>query len=37
VQWDGRDVHGNELPSGVYFYRAKIGDFSDTKKMILLN
>jgi subtilisin family serine protease len=36
VQWDGRDVHGNELPSGVYFYRAKIGDFSDTKKMILL-
>jgi hypothetical protein len=36
VKWDGRDEHGNELPSAVYFYRAKIGDFSDTKKMILL-
>ena len=36
VQWDGRDERGNELPSGAYFYRATIGRFSDTKKMIML-
>ena len=29
--WDAGDI-----PSGVYFYRIKAGDFEDTKKMLLL-
>jgi hypothetical protein len=31
VQWDG-----SNYPSGVYYYRLKAGDYSDTKKMVLL-
>ena len=30
------DFDGNELPSGVYFYKIQSGNFIDTKKMILL-
>ncbi|WP_457566089.1 LamG-like jellyroll fold domain-containing protein [Caldithrix abyssi] len=36
VTWDGRDRSGKILPSGVYFYRIKAGEFSAIKKMILL-
>ena len=28
--------NGDELPSGIYYYKIIIGNFSDTKKMILL-
>jgi hypothetical protein len=31
IAWQAKD-----FPSGVYFYRIKAGDFSDTKKLILL-
>jgi len=34
--WDGTDEKGKTLPSGVYFYRLKGEDFSETKKMMFL-
>jgi hypothetical protein len=34
--WDGHDDAGNEVASGVFFYRIKSGDFTDIKKMVLM-
>ncbi|MFQ6092080.1 MAG: choice-of-anchor D domain-containing protein [bacterium] len=36
VTWDGRDSSGREVPSGIYFYRLKAGNYSSTKRMVLL-
>jgi hypothetical protein len=36
VHWNGKDDKGEEVSSGVYFYKLKAGDYSETKKMILL-
>ncbi len=36
TQWDSRDAKGREVASGVYFYRLKIGDHAETKKMQLI-
>ncbi len=36
IHWDGKDDHGNEVSSGVYFYRIEAGDFIKCKKMTLL-
>lgn len=34
--WDGSDDSGNEMGSGLYLYRLRVGDFSETRKMIYL-
>jgi hypothetical protein len=36
VVWDGTDERGDHSASGVYLYRLKVGDASQTKKMLLL-
>ena len=33
--WDGRNVQGEPVASGVYFYTLTVGDFSATKKMVI--
>ncbi len=34
--WDGKSNAGNEVVSGVYFYKLTAGTFRATKKMVLL-
>ena len=36
VTWDARNDGGVPVPSGMYFYTMRAGDFKDTKKMVLL-
>ena len=36
VTWDGRDESGLEVASGVYFYRIEAGNFTATRKMLLM-
>jgi hypothetical protein len=34
--WDGRSDAGERVSNGIYFYKMVAGDFSDTKKAVLL-
>jgi len=36
VEWDGTDLYGTKVASGVYFYRIQQGQFAKTRRMILL-
>ena len=36
VQWDATNSQGEAVSAGVYLYKIQAGDFSQTKKMILL-
>lgn len=36
VVWNGTDSRGNNVPSGIYFYRFTTNDHVETKKMMLM-
>jgi flagellar hook assembly protein FlgD len=36
IMWDGTNVAGNPVASGVYVYRLTVGKLTLSKKMILL-
>ena len=35
AHWDGRNDAGEQVGSGVYFYRIEAGDYSAVRKMIV--
>ena len=36
IHWDGRNVIGEKVAAGVYFYTLTAGDFTATRKMLIL-
>ena len=36
IYWDGRNRFGEQIASGIYFYSLSAGDFSATRKMVIL-
>ena len=36
IYWDGRNSLGEQVASGVYFYHLSAGDYSATRKMVIL-
>ena len=36
IHWDGRNATGEQVSSGVYFYRLQAGDYNQTRKMVIL-
>jgi len=37
IKWDGRDTRNNLLGNGIYFYRLQAGEYSATKKLVLMH
>ncbi|MCB5231178.1 MAG: T9SS type A sorting domain-containing protein [Candidatus Cloacimonas sp.] len=36
LEWNGKDDNSQEVGSGIYFYKMVAGDYSSTKKMIMM-
>jgi len=36
IVWDGKDFNNNQVSSGIYYYKIKMGDLDQVKKMLLL-
>lgn len=36
IMWNGKDDNGIPMPSGIYFYRLKVGEQMATRKMMLI-
>ena len=36
VQWDGTDLNGNKVSSGIYLYKLETPDFTNIRKMVLM-
>jgi len=36
IEWNGKDEKSRFMPSGIYFVKLKVGDFSQTKKLLIL-
>ena len=36
IYWDGRNTNGEQVSSGIYFYRLETSDYSQTRKMVIL-
>ena len=36
IYWDGKTDTGEQVSSGTYFYQIEAGDYSETRKMVIL-
>ena len=36
IYWDGRTDTGEQVSSGTYFYQIEAGDYTNTRKMVIL-
>jgi len=36
IVWDGKDERGHSVPTGVYFYVMKAGNFSSSRKLLMM-
>jgi len=36
VVWNGKDDNGQDVSSGIYFYKMQTGDFVQTKRMVII-
>ena len=36
IYWDGRTEDGEQVSSGTYFYQIEAGEYTETRKMVIL-